>query len=124
MKIDLQRAVLLRFVVEDPDGLLDKSAKSAAKASLGAGIWTPTGQYIPLFPVQLSAKRQLFEVAVPRNSGLHADFRRVGVGITYLRDSKSEPEVLFVDSPSGFGLMIPDKTDPQTYRFQVSAEKK
>lgn len=124
VKIDLQRAVLLRFIVEDPDRLLDKTSKAAGQASLGAGIWTPSGEYIPLFPVQLSPTRQLFEVAVPRNSGLHADFRRVGVGIAYLRGSKSEPEILYVDSTAGFGLMIPDKSDPQMFRFQVSAEKK
>ena len=123
VKLDLKRGTLIRFLVEDPDALLNPSSKSPSKARLGAGVWTPNGEYIPILPIQINSHLWIFEVAVPKKSGLHAAFRRTNVGINYLRDSKSAPELLFVDSPSGFGLMVPDSDSPQTYRFQVTKAK-
>jgi hypothetical protein len=123
IKISLQRGVKLQFVVEDPDSLLAESQTAATGKSLSAGVWTPAGEYIPMLGVPVNKTRWLFETVVPKNIGLHAHFRCTGIGLRYMRAGEADPELLFVDSAAGFGLMVPNKDTDMSLRFRVSAVK-
>lgn len=116
--VQLEAGVLLRFVINDAQGIL--SADGGGRGLLNCGVWLPTGQYVALQPAVDQANQRIYEIAVPAGVSIKGQFEIQGVVITH-RPKELEQQLPDVGGSGGFSLpLITGKESTVIYEFDVA----
>jgi hypothetical protein len=115
IKVPVKRGIRLRFEFSDPGGLLATRDNPGGRGAIDAGLWLPSGEYIPMRPVKAVSAVRTFEVTVPVQTSLRVQVTRAGVRFEQEAPFADQDRIPYLDNPVGFGLFSGDRS--RTLRF-------